>query len=190
SVNFRAQEAPVSEPLGWPYEFRAIKDEYQIHLCDSPLPPLRMKLRAQQPAFTLKANRLQSVLYPVEESRGYQARGDLWSPGYFLFALQAREPATFAASTESSSTMSALHPNNALDAERGRRRRLLTLASPVARDGVPAELVLAADQFIVTPAGRTEETARAHAYGDEVRTLIARYHCFPACARDTMISLA
>ena len=23
SVNFRPQEAPVSEPLGWPYEFRA-----------------------------------------------------------------------------------------------------------------------------------------------------------------------
>ena len=24
SVNFRAQELPVSEPLGWPYEFRAV----------------------------------------------------------------------------------------------------------------------------------------------------------------------
>src|SRR5439155_15103686 len=87
SVNFRSQESPVSEPLGWPYEFRAIRDEYEISLCNSPLPPVRMKLWASQPTFTLKAKRIESVLYPVEESRGYQARGDLWSPGYFLLRL-------------------------------------------------------------------------------------------------------
>ena len=62
-------------------------------------------------------------------------------------------------------------------------------AAPAARDGVAAELVLAADQFIITPAGRTEETARAHADGDEVRTVIAGYHWFTDWGRDTMISL-
>ena len=36
-----------------------------------------------------------------------------------------------------------------------------------------AELVLAADQFIITPAGRHEEAARARTSGDEVRTVIA-----------------
>ena len=36
-------------------------------------------------------------------------------------------------------------------------------AAPEAREGVGAELVLAADQFIITPAGRTEDAARAHA---------------------------
>src|SRR5207249_2494926 len=71
----------------------------------------------------------------------------------------------------------------------GRRRRLVAHATPDARDGIPAELVLAADQFIITPAGRTEETARAHAYGDEVRTVIAGYHWFTDWGRDTMISL-
>jgi predicted glycogen debranching enzyme len=60
---------------------------------------------------------------------------------------------------------------------------------PEAREGIPAELVLAADQFVITPAGRTEETARAHAYGDEVRTVIAGYHWFTDWGRDTMISL-
>ena len=49
--------------------------------------------------------------------------------------------------------------------------------------------MLAADQFIITPAGRTEEAARAHAYGDEVRTVIAGYHWFTDWGRDTMISL-
>jgi hypothetical protein len=52
-----------------------------------------------------------------------------------------------------------------------------------------AELVLAADQFIITPAGRAEEAARARAAGDEVRTVIAGYHWFTDWGRDTMISL-
>jgi predicted glycogen debranching enzyme len=189
SVNFRPQEAPVSEPLGWPYEFRAIRDEYEILLCDSPLPPLRMKMYAHDATFTLKGKRIESVLYPVEESRGYQARGDLWSPGYFRFRLCSHAPATLVASTEAVETMTVLEPKKALDAEYGRRRRLVAHAIPEAREGIPAELVLAADQFIITPAGRTEETARAHAYGDEVRTVIAGYHWFTDWGRDTMISL-
>src|SRR5262245_13813596 len=52
-VNFRPQEAPVSEPLGWPYEFRAVRDEYEISLGHSPLPPVRMRVWASQPTFTL-----------------------------------------------------------------------------------------------------------------------------------------
>ena len=83
-----------------------------------------------------------------------------------------------------------------LDAERGARRRAAAGAggcsrrrAPAAREGVAAELVLAADQFIITPAGRTEEAARARAAGDEVRTVIAGYHWFTDWGRDTMISL-
>jgi len=148
-----------------------------------------MKLWAPGGTFTLKNKRLASILYPVEESRGYQARGDLWSPGFFTIKLRAGDRATLVASTETVETMSVLDPNQVLDAERGRRRRLVAHATPQAREGIPAELVLAADQFIITPAGRTEETARAHAYGDEVRTVIAGYHWFTDWGRDTMISL-
>jgi hypothetical protein len=36
----------------------------------------------------------------------------------------------------------------------------------------------AGDQFIITPAGRAEEAARASRRGDEVRTVIAGYHWF------------
>jgi predicted glycogen debranching enzyme len=189
SVNFRAQEAPVSEPLGSPYEFRSVGDKFEIALKGGAVPPLRMKLHASDATFTLKGKRLDHVLYPVEESRGYQARGDLWSPGYFKMSLAAGQRAALVASTESFETMSVLQPAQALDAERGRRKRLLAQAQPEAREGVGAELVLAADQFIITPAGRTEETARAHASGDEVRTVIAGYHWFTDWGRDTMISL-
>ena len=49
--------------------------------------------------------------------------------------------------------------------------------------------MLAADQFVVTPAGRVEDLARARAAGDSVRTVIAGYHWFTDWGRDTMISL-
>jgi predicted glycogen debranching enzyme len=189
SVNFRAQESPVSEPLGWPYGFRAVAGQFEVCLTGSPVPPLRIRLTAKDTAFTLESRRIDNVLYPVEESRGYQAHGDLWSPGYFRLTLAANQPETLVASTETVETMNLMQSAELLYAERGRRRRLLALAGPAAQDGVAAELVLAADQFIITPAGRTEESARAHAYGDEVRTVIAGYHWFTDWGRDTMISL-
>jgi predicted glycogen debranching enzyme len=189
SVNFRAQDAPVSEPLGWPYEFRAINDRYEISLKDSSLPPLRLMLQAADVTFTLKGKRIDSILYPVEEHRGYQARGALWSPGYYRLRLKKGERATLVGSTEPFEVIEMLAPDEALAAERERRKRLIARAVPSARTGAPAELVLAADQFIITPAGRTEEAARARASGDEVRTVIAGYHWFTDWGRDTMISL-
>jgi predicted glycogen debranching enzyme len=189
SVNFRAQEAPVSEPLGWPYEFRAINDRYEIALKDSPLPPLRLMLQGRDVTFTLKGKRIDSILYPVEEHRGYQARGALWSPGYFRLRLRKGERATLVASTEPFKVLEVLPAEAALAAERERRHKLIARALPAARDGTAAELVLAADQFIITPAGRIEEAALARAAGDEVRTVIAGYHWFTDWGRDTMISL-
>jgi predicted glycogen debranching enzyme len=189
AVNFRAQELPVSEPLAWPYEFRAVGDRSEILLVNSPLPPLRLRWRGAHATFALDAKRIDNVLYPVEESRGYQARGDLWSPGVFQVPLVIGARVTLVASTEAPETMMVLEPGPALQAERRRRERLVAQAMPEAREGIPAELVIAADQFIIAPAGRTGEIARAHAYGDEVRTVIAGYHWFTDWGRDTMISL-
>jgi len=192
SVNFRPQEAPVSEPLGWPYEFRSVGERLEIGLKESTLPALRLLLRApgeEEATFTLKGKRLDNVLYPLEESRGYQARGDLWSPGYYKLTIVRGQRAALVASTESFETMTVLQPSQALEAERARRQRLLVQAVPEAHDALGTELVLAADQFIITPAGRTEETARARAAGDEVRTVVAGYHWFTDWGRDTMISL-
>ncbi len=189
SVNFRAQEAPVSEPLRRGYQFDAIEDRYAITLPSSGLPPLRMLLRARDATFTLKTTRIDSVLYPVEESRGYHAHGDLWSPGYYRCALATGERAGFVASTESFETMAVLGPVEAHRLEIYRRQRLLAQAAPEARHGTAAELVLAADQFIITPAGRFQDATRARAAGDAVRTVIAGYHWFTDWGRDTMISL-
>src|SRR5262249_42285126 len=66
---------------------------------------------------------------------------------------------------------------------------LIEKANPAAREGLGAELVLAADQFIIRPEGRGEDEVRARASGDEVVTVIAGYHWFTDWGRDTMISL-
>ena len=49
--------------------------------------------------------------------------------------------------------------------------------------------MLAVDQFLIIPDGRVADAARAHAAGEEVRTVIAGYHWFTDWGRDTMISL-
>ncbi|MGB8169598.1 MAG: amylo-alpha-1,6-glucosidase [Chthoniobacteraceae bacterium] len=86
--------------------------------------------------------------------------------------------------------MLALDPKETLSAAVVRRQCLIASALPSVQPAPAAELVLAADQCIITPAGRIEDTARARAAGDEVRTVIAGYHRFTDWGRDTMISLA
>ena len=113
----------------------------------------------------------------------------MWSPGYFRADLTPDQPVTLIASAEPWSVINAIGPSEAAAAERARRIRLLSLAHPSAHEGPAAELVLAADQFIITPAGRADDAARAQAVGDEVRTVIAGYHWFTDWGRDTMISL-
>jgi predicted glycogen debranching enzyme len=188
AVHFRYHDSPVNEALRQPYSVHAVNERYELK-GPPELPSLRMRMRGTHPAFTVEGRELQHVLYRVEESRGYQFTGNLWSPGYFRVDLSTADPATLVASTESWDTVDALSPESARDAEGDRRTRLLCAADGAAHDGLAAELALAADQFIITPAGRVEEAARAHALGDEVRTVIAGYHWFTDWGRDTMISL-
>ncbi len=151
-------------------------------------PALKLKLDGDKAAMTLDRGLLKDIFYRIEAKRGYDSHGLLWSPGYFTAELSDRET-TLVASTEEWATVQALTPTAALTAERARRARLLLAAAPEAREGLGAELVLAADQFVISPAGRLEEAARARAAGDEVRTVIAGYHWFTDWGRDTMISL-
>jgi glycogen debranching enzyme len=123
---------------------------------------------------------------PADLSSG---RPRLWEPGPLAVLPQLDHQMTLVASTESWETIMALRPDEADRAERLRRERLLRAAPPASRTGLAAELVLAADQFIISPAGRSQDLARAYATGDEVNTIIAGYPWFTDWGRDTMISL-
>jgi predicted glycogen debranching enzyme len=187
-ISFRSHSAAVSEPPQEPYQLTITGERYEI--CAAPdFPPLRFLLQSHDGSFTVDRETVQSIFYRSEAERGYESQGVLWSPGYFSAELQAGQQVTLIASTESWMTILALLPEEATMAERRRRQRLLAAAHPQAQVGTAAELVLAADQFIVTPAGRVADTARARAAGDEVRSIIAGYHWFTDWGRDTMISL-
>src|SRR5207249_5538886 len=129
------------------------------------------------------------VVYRIEQSRGYAHEGELWSPGFFYVDLTKEMTTTLIASTEKWEIVEVVDPKQALASECERRARLLDAAMPDAHKGFGAELTVAADQFVITPAGRVADAARAHAAGDEVRTVIAGYHWFTDWGRDTMISL-
>src|SRR5436309_6988660 len=188
AFHFRHHEAPVDSDLAAPYKLTAVDGRYEISAARRKLPPLRMQLHGREAAFTIAPAKIPQVVYRIEQQRGYSYEGELWSPGYFRVNLTERSTATLVGSTESWDIISVLGPEDVLAAERERRARLLHGAIPKARQTFPAELVFAADQFVITPAGRIEDVARAHAAGDEVRTVIAGYHWFNDWGRDTMIS--
>jgi predicted glycogen debranching enzyme len=189
AFHFRNHEAPVDSDLGEAYKFTAVDGRYEIAPTRRKLPPLRMQLHGRQAAFTIDACKIPQVVYRIEQQRGYSYEGELWSPGFFRVDLTEQSTATLIGSTEQWDIINVLGPKDVLAAERERRARLLHGAIPKVRQSFPAELVFAADQFVITPAGRFEEAARAHATGDEVRTVIAGYHWFTDWGRDTMISL-
>jgi predicted glycogen debranching enzyme len=188
SLHFRPQEAPVSSPLQGPYLFSALEGRIEIS-SGYGATPLRLLLHGDEPAFTVDGRLVSEVLFRMERDRGYEHQGELWSPGYFQVDLVPDAEATLIGSTEPWDTILALSPTAAAEAESARRARLLAIAPDPLRAGVGAELVLAADQFIVAPEYRASDVARARAEGDEMRTVIAGYHWFTDWGRDTMISL-
>ena len=184
---FRHYESPVNEGLAEPYRLSAIENRYEISAVDSGLPPLRIKLASDRAQFTVSPQNIHQVVYRIEQSRGYAYEGNLWSPGLFHVDMQERNLAAIIASTEAWDIINVLAPEAAIAAEEEQRAKMLDDELPEERGGFPAELVFAGDQFIITPAGRAKKP-RAHAAGDEVRTVIAGYHWFTDWGRDTMIS--
>ena len=106
------------------------------------------------------------LLYPVEESRGYEFRGTLWTPGHFEVELERdecvdahrvrRDRGRHARAASPTRRRVRASSGAAVSSHRPRRRRRTTIG---------AELVLAADQFIITPAGRIADATRAAATG-------------------------
>jgi predicted glycogen debranching enzyme len=186
SLHFRPYEAQVNTSPGQAFTVSAVERRYEV--CTQGLPVLRLMLHGERGALTLDA-KTSDISYRMEKMRGYESVGTLWSPGYFRADLTGASAVTLVASTEPWDVVEALTPDAAAHAESDRRRGLVARASPANQDRLTAQLVLAADQFIITPAGRADEAARARAAGEDIRTVIAGYHWFTDWGRDTMISL-
>jgi predicted glycogen debranching enzyme len=187
-IDVRPHEGLLSGPSHEDYRFSAVSNGYEL-LVSSDLPPLRLAWLGDGTSFRLALEHLGDLRYRLEQSRGYDWKGNLWSPGCFSATLSEGCTASLVASTEDWDNVNALTSEEAFAAEAERRRRLLRAAPEQARSGTTAELVLAADQFLISPVGRTHDSVQAHSIGDEVRTVIAGYHWFTDWGRDTMISL-
>ena len=166
SVHFRAHEAPVSEPLADAYASRAVGERFEIVPRSGPAAAAHAALRRAAP-FTLEgAATSTNVAYPIEESRGYQRAGTLWSPAISASTL-ARRPATrrWSPRPRRGTRSRALSPRRRSTPSSSGAAGCSARRARRARPASAAELVLAADQFLVTPAGRAEDAARAHAVG-------------------------
>ena len=187
AMHFRSHDAAVSEPRSTYYRLSVYEDQFEITgVADMPV--LRLIVHGPSTAFTFDRKETSLIPYRTERDRGYEWQGSLWSPGYFRADLGEGDRTTLVASTEEWDTIRALSPEGAFRAEMDRRKRLLDAAPPQAQRGPAAELVLAADQFLINPVGRLED-ARVRVSGGEIRTVIAGYPWFTDWGRDTMISL-
>ncbi len=187
AMHFRPHDAPVSPTLD-SYTLCLTGARFEASTGPS-LPSLKIQVEGDEPAFEFYPEQQEAVNYRWEAARGYAARGTLWSPGQFKVRLTEAAAATLVASTETWETMQAVGPEEAWRYENERRIRLLHATPDALTDPTTAELALAADQFLITPAGRAEDAARARAQGEELQSVIAGYHWFTDWGRDTMVSL-
>jgi glycogen debranching enzyme len=187
AAHHRSHDAPVGEPLAERPPLARKGAGYELAI--GALPPLRLMIDATHAPLGEPPAVWPERRYAVEESRGHMDKAGAWAPGVFALELGAAQPVAIVASTEPWDVITALEWPAALAAERDRRQSCIAAAKPAAREGLAAELVLAADQFIVTPVGRSADAARVRAAGDDERSVIAGYHWFTDWGRDAMISL-
>lgn len=187
AVHFRPLEAPVNEDSvnDAGYIVTARDNIYQIQ--GGNYPPLLLKVIDTDATFNIDNRRSDNIYFRLEYERGYVSTGKHWSPGFFKITLRPGESTTVIATTESNDSLPATFAE-AHHTEIQRRTQLLAAAA-VPDEKISAELILAADQFIVTPGGRVEEAEQARAAGEKTKTIIAGYHWFTDWGRDTMISL-
>ena len=175
-MHVRRYGSPLTDALAAPYAITAVSNRFEV-VPGGDLPVLRLLLHAREGALTLDGAHSPNG-YLEEQCRGYECAGTLWSPGYFCadLGLDAPPEATLVASTERWETVEALAPGPAAETEMARRVRLLEQAPERLRSGLCAELVIAADPFLITPAARPRSRSRCTAR--------------PSCARRRVASRA
>ncbi len=184
-LQYRTTENDVYTELENNYEIHT--DMQGIEILKLPFPGL--KLINTHSVFTIDLQIVENIYYEIEEKRGYESVGSLTSPGFFLAPLNIRENMTFIASTEDWTTAKAMSAKEAKTAEKQRIKSILKEAEPLSFSKTAARLIIAADQFIITPKSRELDIVKLTAMGENVCSVIAGYPWFTDWGRDTMISL-
>lgn len=186
-VSFRRHdESPAATP-GEAFMLDVRRGRHEIRHTGMPL-VLRVALRPGPTTFVTEERDEHNFVYRIERDRGDPAFESAFSPGYFAARVSAGEPVVFVASTHDWDRLE-FDAAAVFDAERRRMSNLLSLAPAVQGDEFAEQLAMAADQFVVLPGSRLEESVMAQAEGGELLSIYAGYHWFGDWGRDTMISL-
>ena len=178
AIHVRPHEGSVATELP-AYTVSLTEDRFELGAGD-PYPPLRMRVRGTRTGFVFERSEKSAVEYAVEAARGYDSRGALWSRGRFDMGLELGTPASLVASmVEDWDVLLSIEPDIELFRVRARSAhepcllRRGQVAGPDEVEDSFGSLVLAADQFVISPVGRTIDAIRApRAAGDSLRTVI------------------
>ena len=183
---FRRQDAPLRQPGYARFEVAIAEDGgCRVGLADSPL-WLAMRMTPGPVPFVAEATEEQAAWLWREQARGYDSHESIASPGYFAWQAGPQVPAVLVLTTEE------LHPQPDPDQpfhEEGARIATLVERAGATADPTLARLAVAADQFLILPESRADESSAAVHQGHALRTVVAGYHWFLDWGRDTMIAL-
>jgi predicted glycogen debranching enzyme len=172
-VTYRSFHA-LASGQGWDMRLEPAEDGVRINAFDGATP---FWLRSSQAEFHPEGSWWWDFRHRAESARGLADHGDLFAPGSFRATLNAGESVALVLSTEPETELDA---GSSLLAAQKRQRSLLKKANATAESPVVQQLVLAADQFLVS---------RPLPDDPNGRSVIAGYHWFNDWGRDTMISL-
>lgn len=180
---FRFRQHEANFEGGDKLAFQCIAEGDHFTIAAGDLPPLTLRFSGDV-SFTPDADFTQTF-FAHDAARGNDPNAWWWCPGTFTCSLPPSGTIALMASTEDGEDFLSVDPFAALTEEKGRRERLIEQGE----QGLPSGLVLAADQFLITPQGRDAHRQPAAARGDELRAVVAGYHWFTDWGRDTMIAL-
>ena len=185
-ISCRRHDQPPSAGPGT-FTLQVTRGRHEIRFPDVPL-VLRMDMQPRPAVFSTEGCEESNLIHRIDRERGEIEVEISSSPGYFTAQLSPDRPVAFIASTQSWDNLE-FDAGSVLEAERKRLDTLLSLAPVLHGDEFAEQLAMAADQFVVLPGSRLEESVLAQAEGSELRTVFAGYHWFADWGRDTMISL-
>ncbi|MFL6551312.1 MAG: amylo-alpha-1,6-glucosidase, partial [Povalibacter sp.] len=186
-VSFRRHDEAPDRPREGIFTLTVQEGRHEVSLTGSPI-TLRMAMQPKPSVFTTDERHDLETVYRIDRERGETSLENVFSPGWFTASLTQHQPACFIASTHSWDWLE-FDATHIFEAECRRLDDLLTRAHLPQDDVVARQLAQAADQFIVLPGSRQEESVLAQAQGGELRSIYAGYHWFADWGRDTMISL-
>ena len=186
-VSFRRHDMEPSTQGAGDFILSVQRGRHEVRLAGSPL-TLRMGIQPGPSVFTTAEQHDVECIYRIDRDRGDVALDSVYSPGAFSVMLRPDRPICFVASAHPWEQLE-FDANGVFDAEARRLDDLVRLSRVPPDDPFARRLVMAADQFIVIPGSRLEESMMAQAQGGELRSVYAGYHWFGDWGRDTMISL-